>query len=139
MSDFKKQVLDFKTTVFGSPVNPRSLGIYILSNVIPNMYRQGDIGFAWGWKAKDVIVYNQNEYDTETTMYRSKFNLVKVDGDTTWFYDFTIGGKKHRAIITTEIWYKEDEHFNTSPIACLFNQFMAAGLHISKVRFEDLA
>ena len=69
-------------------------------------------------------------------MYRNRHKLKKTDGDTTWFYEFKNGSKNRRAIITTEIWYKEDAYHNTSPIALLLNQFFGAGLHICKVKFE---
>jgi len=96
-----------------------------------------EVAFAWLWARKDVVVYNQKEYDDETTMYRLKHNMVKADGDTTWFYEFKKDGKKRKTILTTEIWYKKDTDHATSPIALLFGQFFSAGLHITKVKFED--
>lgn len=138
MSDLKEQVINFKTKIFGHcPADPRHLGIHLLTKVIPSMDGNGDVAFAWAWAKNDVCVYNQEEYDGETKMYRTKHKMVKTDGDTTWFYDFKKGDKKRKAIITTEIWYKENADHNTSPIAILLGQFFGAGLHIAKVRFED--
>jgi len=138
MSDLKEQVINFKTKIFGScPIDPRFLGIQLLTSVIPRMDGNGDMAFAWMWAKNDVALYNQKEYDEETKMYRTKHKMIKNNGDTTWFYDFKIGEKKRRAIITTEIWFKKDEDHATSPIALLMGQFFGAGLHISKVRFED--
>lgn len=137
-SDLKEQVLNFKTKCFGADADPRALGVYILASVLPNMERGGDVAFAWAWAKKDVCVYNQNEYDTETKMYRTKHKMVKTDGDTTWTYEFkNKDGKKKKVFITTEIWFKENENHNTSPIAILLGQFFGAGLHIAKVKFED--
>jgi hypothetical protein len=65
--------------------------------------------------------------------------MKKTDGDTTWTYEFkNKDGKKKKASITTEIWFKDNENHNTSPIALLLGQFFGAGLHISKVKFEDV-
>lgn len=139
MCDLKEQVLNFKTMCFGAAADPRHLGIHILTKVIPVMERDNEVAFAWGWAKNDVVVYNQNEYDTETTMYRRQHKMKKTDGDTTWFYEFkNKDGKKKKAIITTEIWFKENEQHNTSPIALLLGQFFGAGLHIAKVKFEDV-
>jgi hypothetical protein len=138
MSNLKEQVLNFKTQCFGAVADPRHLGVYLLSKVIPSMDNGGDVAFAWAWAKKDVCVYNQSEYDGETAMYRNKHKMIKTDGDTTWFYEFKKDGKKRKALITTEIWFKENEDHNTSPIALLLGQFFGAGLHIAKVKFEDV-
>ena len=139
MCDLKEQVLNFKTKIHGyCPADPRHLGVYLLTKVIPMMDGTGDVAFAWAWAKNDVGVYNQSEYDGETKMYRKQHKMKKTDGDTTWFYEFkNKDGKKRRALITTEIWFKEDADHNTSPIAILLGQFFGAGLHISKVKFED--
>ena len=135
--DLKEQVLNFKTKCYGGvAADPRHLGVYLLAKVIPAMEDSGDVAFAWHWANKDVCVYNQSEYDTETGNYR-KLKMKKDDADTTWTYTFKKGDKNRKAIITTEIWYKKNADHNTSPIALLFGQFFAAGLHIAKVRFED--
>ena len=138
-SSFKDAVLNFKTRIFtNAPLpDPRHLGVYLLTKVIPQMDANGEHSFAWIWAAKDVGVYNQQEYETETEMYRKKHKMRKADGDTTWFYDYTLKGKKRRCVMTTEIWYKEGKEHNVSPIAYLFGQFMANGFHITKCRFED--
>ncbi len=137
MSDLKEQVINFKTKIYGgSGVCPRTLGVILLTKVIPRMFAVGDVAFGWHWAANDVGVYNQAEYDAETKNYRTKHKMMKNDGDTTWFYDFKNGDKKVRAIITTEIWFKKDEDHNTSPVAILLGQFFGAGLHLAKVRFE---
>ena len=132
LRDLKEQVINFKTKCFGAVTDPRSLGVYLLAKVIPAMDGNGDIAFAWFWAKKDVCVYNQEEYDGETKMYRTKHKMKKTDGDTTWFYEFKKDGKMRKAIITTEIWYKENTQHNISPIALLMSQFFGAGLHISK-------
>lgn len=137
--DLKKQVVEFKTMIYGNcPADPRLLGIHLLTKVIPAMDGTGDVAFAWGWAKNDVVVYNQSEYDTETGMYAKKHKMKKDDGDTEWHYEFKKGDKKRRAVITTEIWYKPNGNHNTSPIAILLGQFFGAGLHIAKVRFEDV-
>ena len=139
MSNLKEQVINYKTKIFGAcPADPRSVGVYLLTKVIPAMDGNGDVAFAWAWAKNDVCVYNQAEYDGETTMYRTKQKMVKTDGDTTWFYEFkNKDGKKRKALITTEIWFKKNGNHNTSPIALLLGQFFGAGLHIAKVKFED--
>lgn len=139
MQDFKTAVMDFNTRIYsqaGLP-DPKHLGLMLLTKCIPQMEERGDMAFAWGWKPKDVLLYNQQEYMTEMTMYRDKFKMKCDKGDTTWFYDYTSKGKKRRAILTTEIWYNPNEQHNTSPIAYLFRQYLASGLHITKVKFED--
>lgn len=139
MSNLKEQVINFKTQCFGAVADPRSLGVYLLAKVIPAMDGNGDVAFAWAWAKKDVCVYNQAEYDGETAMYRNRHKMKKTDGDTTWFYEFkNKDGKMRKALITTEIWFKENENHNTSPIALLLGQFFGAGLHIAKVKFEDV-
>ena len=135
--DLKERVINFQTKCYGAVADPRSVGIHLLTKVIPYMDGNGDMAFAWAWAKHDVCMYNQAEYDEETTTYRKKHKMKKHDGDTTWFYEFKKDGKKRKAIMTTEIWFKEDGHHNTSPIALLFGQFLGAGLHITKVKFED--
>jgi len=137
MSNLKEQVLNFKTQCFGAVTDPRSLGVFILAKVIPDMDRTGDVAFCWGWRVNDVCVYNQSEYNTETATYRKTHKMKKSTGDTTWFYEFkNKDGVMRKALMTTEIWYKEGEDHNTSPIALLMGQFFGAGLHIVKVKFE---
>lgn len=142
MEDFKKAVVDYKMRVFasgGAGLDPRSIGIFILTQVIPRMDVNNDIAFFWHWKLGDVGVYNQKEYDAETALYKTQHKMVKDAGDTTWFYDFkNKEGKMRRCIITTEIWYKKNGNHNVSPIAYLFGQMFGNGLHISKCRFEDI-
>tara|TARA_R110000868_G_C10861391_1_gene761546 strand:- start:1034 stop:1486 length:453 start_codon:yes stop_codon:yes gene_type:complete len=138
MQNFKEAVMTFSTRIYsqGDLPNPQKLGIALLAKVIPAMEANGDVAFAWGWGPKDVLLYNQQEYETETATYVSLHKMKCDKGDTTWFHDYTSKGKKRRAILTTEIWYTKGQH-SVSPIAYLFRQFMAAGLHITKVRFED--
>jgi hypothetical protein len=139
MENFKDAVMGFSTRIFsqGDLPDPKQLGIRLLTKCIPQMEAGGDVAFAWGWRVNDVVLYNQREYATETNMYKDRFKMKCCLGDTTWFYDYTSKGKKRRAILTTEIWYKPDAEHNTSPIAFLFRQYLSAGLHITKVRFED--
>ena len=141
MMDFQKHVMTFKMKVFtNSPIpDPKNLGIHMMTEAIPKMRLKGDMAFAWHWVGNDVCLYNQKEYDDETDSYKKK-GLKKAEGDTTWFYDWVEGKsiKKCRAVMTTEIWFKEGADHNTSPFAILFGQMFGAGLHITKVRFEDL-
>jgi hypothetical protein len=144
--DFKKHVLEYESPKFfiaGAedmpPTNLRHMGVFIMTRVIPSMDAHGDVAFAWHFAGKDITVYNQNEYTMETTTYRKKYKMVVNKGDTTWFFDFkNKDGKQRRCIMTTEIWFKKDEDFATSPIALLFGQMFGAGLHITKCRFEDV-
>jgi len=139
MENFKEAVMSFNTRIYsqGNLPDPKHLGLCLLTRVIPQMEAGGDVAFAWGWVPKDVVVYNPEEYKTETKMYQDKFKMKCDKGDTTWFYDYTYKDKKRRAILTTEIWYDPKGNHGTSPIAYLFRQYLAAGLHITKVRFED--
>ena len=137
MKNLKEQVLNFKIRCHGAATDPRRLGIHLLTQVIPSMIATNDMAFAWYFATNDVVVYNQQEYDEETHNYKNRHNMVKDEGDTTWFYEFKKGGKKRRAIITTEIWYKKNQDHSTSPIALLLGQFVGAGFHICKVKFED--
>jgi hypothetical protein len=143
--DFKKHALESEFPKFfiagaeEMPPDLRRMGVFIMTRVIPSMDALGDVAFAWHFAGKDISVYNQNEYTMETTNYRRKFNMVVNKGDTTWFFDFkNKDGKQRRCIMTTEIWFKKDEDFATSPIALLFGQMFGAGLHITKCRFEDV-
>jgi len=139
-SDLKEHVLNYKTIHYTNQhkIDPRHLGIHILTKPIPAMDVNGDMAFAWLWARNDLGVYNQAEYDGETKMYRTTHKMKKDNGDTEWFYEFkNRDGKKRKATITTEIWYKPGEDHRTSPVATLLGQFMGAGLHIAKVRFED--
>jgi hypothetical protein len=139
MSNLKEQVINFKTKCFGATADPRSIGVYLLAKVIPAMDVNGDMAFIWAWAKEDIGVYNQAEYDCETAMYRNRHKMKKTDGDTTWFYEFkNKDGKMRKALITTEIWFKENGNHNTSPVALLLGQFFGAGLHIAKVKFEDV-
>lgn len=140
MNDFKQHILTLEPPRIYSPTpmpDLKHLGIHLLAKVIPTMDTNGDIAFGWLWRMNQVGVYNKNEYETETTMYKDKLKMKKDDGDTIWFYEFKKGDKKRRCVMTTEIWYMKNEQHNTSPIAILFNQYLAAGLHITKCRFED--
>jgi hypothetical protein len=140
MNDFKQNVMDFKMNIYtnGPFPDPKHLGIHMMTRVIPRMKEEGDVAFAWHWRNNDACVYNAKELAKETAMYKKK-GLKCSKGDSTWFYEWTSrDGKKHRCLMDTEIWYKEDEDFRTSPFAYLFNQFMGAGLHITKCRFEDI-
>jgi len=143
MSDFKKAVVDFKTVIFTNQPrseitapHPQHLGLHVMTQLIPKMEATGDVAFAWHWKRNDVCVYNPAEYAEETGMYNKK-GLKMDKGDTTWFYDYTYKGNKRRCILTTEIWYNKTERFRISPFAFLFRQYMAEGLHITKVRFVN--
>jgi hypothetical protein len=138
MNDFKQSVMTFQMKIHSpTPLpDPKNLGIYMMTKIIPHMEGAKDVAFAWHWKANDVVVYDQSEYDTETTSYRKK-GLKADKGDTPYFYDYTFKGKKRRCILTSEIWYKDDEDFRTSPFAFLFGQFFGSGLHITRVRFEN--
>jgi len=138
MSDFKQAVLSFKTVIHSSqPMpDPKHLGLHVMTQLIPKMEATGDVAFAWHWKGNDAVVYNPAEYAEETGNYRKK-GLKMDKGDTTWFYDYTFKGNKRRCILTTEIWYNNKERFRISPFAFLFRQYMAEGLHITKVRFVN--
>jgi hypothetical protein len=140
MNDFKKNVMDFNMTIY-TPVripDPKHLGIFMMTRVIPRMKEDGDVAFAWHWARSDSCVYNAKELAMETAMYKKK-GLKCDKGDSTWFYEWTAkNGKKHRCLMNTEIWYKEGEEHYTSPFAYLFNQIMGAGLHITRCRFEDV-
>jgi len=138
MNNLKEHVLNFNTKCFGAETDPRHLGMFLLTQVIPKMEGNGDMAFAWMWAKSDVCLYNQQEYDAETTHYRVNHKMKKNDGETTWFYEFKKGNKKRKAIITTEIWFKKNGNHKTSPIALLLGQFFGAGLHIAKVKFEDV-
>lgn len=139
MEDMKKAFLGDLPRVFvnGDFPDLRRLGVYLLTNVIPKMDEGGDVAFAWLWARKDVGVYNQKEYDTETATYQTKWKMEKTDGDTTWVYEFKKGDKKRRCIVTTEIWFTKKGDHSLSPIAVLFRQMFGNGLHIAKCRFED--
>ena len=139
MKDFKQNVMDFKTNIYtNGPIHdPKRLGIHMMTRVIPRMMEDGDVAFAWHWRANDACVYNAKELEMETTNYKER-GLKCDKGNTTWFYDWKSQGKMYRCLMNTEIWYLEDEHHRTSPFAYLFNQFMGAGLHITRVRFEIL-
>jgi len=140
MSDLKEHVMNFKTVIHTNEhkCDPRHLGVYILAKVIPNMDENGDVAFAWLWAKHDLGVYNQAEYDGEVAMYKKTHKMKKHDGDTVWNYVFkNKHGKMRRAVLTTEIWFKEGANHQTSPVAQLLSQFFGAGLHICKVRFED--
>jgi len=140
MNDFKQHVMKLSPPrIFSEYPMPdiKHLGIHLLAKVIPKMDDQGDVAFAWLWRLNDVGLYNQKEYETETTMYQKEHKLKKDEGDTTWCYEYKKGDKKRRCVMTTEIWYNPKENHRTSPIALLFNQYLAAGLHITKCRFED--
>ena len=140
MSNLKKQVINFKTKCFGAVADPRSVGVHLLAKVIPSMDGTDEMAFVWHWSGNDICVYTQAEYNSETRSYRNTHKMKKEDGDTIWFYEFkNREGKMRKALMTTEIWYKEGADHATSPIAMLMGQLLAAGLHIVKVKFEDVA
>ena len=140
-SDLKKQVMNFKGIIITPNqkiADPLHLGIHILTKVIPVMDKMNEVAFAWHWRAEDVCVYNQEEYQTETNNYVKNHKMKKVDGDTEWFYVFkNKDGKMRKATITTEIWFNKSKDWKLSPIAVLLAQWFGAGLHICKVKFED--
>lgn len=144
MRDFKKHIVDYKQPRFfvadasQLPPDLRHMGIFLLTKVIPQMDAEGDMAFYWAWAAKDIGVYNQSEYDEETRRYKKEHKMKMSKGDTTYFYEFkNKDGKMRRCILTTEIWFKEDEHHRLSPVAMLMGQMFGNGLHITKCRFED--
>jgi hypothetical protein len=140
MGDLKEQVMNFKTRIYSNQqtADPRQLGVYILAKVIPTMDEVGDVAFAWHWAKNDLCVYNQQEYDNETRRYLKEHKMKNHEGDTAWNYVFkNKSGKMRKAVLTTDIWFKEGVEHATSPVAYLLNQFMGAGLHIAKVKFED--
>ena len=138
-SDFKARALGKLPTIYTNGKLPdlKQLAIYLLARVIPEMDRDGDHAFAWLWAKEDICVYNADEYATETGMYKTKHKMKMDKGDTTWFYDYTLKGKKRRCVMTTEIWYKPNASHNLSPIAIIFGQMFANGLHIVKCEFKD--
>ena len=129
-----------QTRIFANGPMPdlKKLAVMILAKAIPNMEEHGDVAFAWLWARNDLGVYNQKEYETETSMYAKQHKMKKCDGDTVYHYDFTKDGKKRRCILTTEIWYKPRANHQLSPVAMLFGQYMSNGLHITKCRFENV-
>ena len=140
-SDFKKRVLsdNFPTIYTNTKMpDPKHLGVYLMTKVIPVMDERNEYAFGWFWAREDVGVYSKEEYTTETNMYKTTHKMKCAPGDTTWYYDYKVGDKKRRCIMTTEIWYKPRANHNVSPIAILFAQFMGAGLHIVKCKFEDV-
>ena len=140
-SDLKEHILkgSFPRIFSSTPMpDPKHLGVYLLTKVIPVMEGNGEFAFVWHWANKDVAVYSEAEYTAETGNYKSRHKMECSAGDTVWHYDYTFKGKKRRCIITTEIWYKPDTDHAVSPIALIFGQFMGNGLHFAKCRWEDV-
>ena len=140
MMDFKKNVMNYKINIYTNVdiPDPKHLGIYMMTKVIPKMEDLGDVAFAWHWASKSPCTYNAQELEMETNNYK-KMGCKCDKGDSTWFYEWkSKDGKKHRCLMNTEIWYLEDKDHETSPFAFLFNQIMGSGLHITRVRFEEV-
>ena len=139
MRNFKETIMGDMPKIFSSTPMPdlKMLGLHLMTKVIPTMAKEGDVAFAWHFRLKNVAVYNQAEYTTETDNYK-KNKLTKDDGDTTWFYDWKVGDKTRRCVMTTEIWYPKDKDMPTSPIAYLMGQMFGSGLHVVKCVFQDV-
>lgn len=143
MSDLKKHFLEAEmpriyTNGPASGINFKVLAITILAKLIPEMDKRNEVAFAFHYAMRDLAAYSAADYAAETNNYKKTHKMKKDDGDTTWVYEFkNKDGKKRRCILTTEIWYKPGAEHSVSPIAYLFGQFFANGLHITKCRFED--
>lgn len=140
-SDLKERVLKGSfPRIFSSTPTPdlKSLGVFLLTKVIPQMEDNGEVCFVWNWRCQDVAAYTQADYNTETGNYKTKHKMECVLGDTVWHYDYTFKGKKRRCVITTEIWHKPGSEHSLSPIAMLFGQMFGNGLHFAKCRWEDV-
>ncbi len=139
-TDLKKHVLagKFPTVFTSKPMpDPKTLGVILLSRLIPAMEDMGEFAFAWHWAANDIVSYTKSDYDNETGSYKNVHKMECSKGETVWHYDYTFKGKKRRCILETEIWFKPGKEHNVSPMAMLFCQFMGNGLHITKCRWED--
>ncbi len=80
--------------------------------------------------------YTQRDDDTETGQYRTEHR--RDAGDTTWYHDYEVAGRKRRCVLNTEVWYNPRKPMPASPVAVLFGQFLASGVHIVKCRWESL-
>ena len=145
MSDLKKHFLEAEmprifTNGPAAGINYKVLGITILAKLIPEMDKNNEVAFAYHYAMKDLCAYSAADYNSETSNYKKTHKMKCDKGDTVWFYEFkNKDGKKRRCILETEIWYKPNAEHSVSPIAILFSQFFANGLHITKCRFEDAA
>ena len=140
-SDLKERILKGKfPLIFSSTPMPdlKSLGVYLLTKVIPGMEGNNEVAFCWHWAMSDVCAYSPSDYSAETDNYKTTHKMKCEVGDTVWHYDYTYKGKKRRCIITSEIWYKPGAKHSVSPIAMIYGQMMGNGLHISKCRWEDI-
>jgi hypothetical protein len=134
---FKTSVFSFKTQVFGASADPRHLGVFILTRVIPGMDKGGEIAFSWHEPTRDITSYTQETYDEAILLLKAQ-GCECVKGESVYHYDFTgAGGKKRRCILTTEIYFIKGKRHRISPVAYLFAQFFGEGIHITKCTFGD--
>jgi hypothetical protein len=141
MKSFKDKVINYNMRVFSSDpamVDPKAVGLTLLTKVIPTMEATGQTHFAYNPIDRNVFSQSSSDFAHAKRIMTSE-NYQSSKGDTIYYYDFKdrTSGKMRRCIMTNEIWFKEDMDMPLSPIALLCSQFFGNGLHFTKCVFSD--
>lgn len=127
-------------TYIPTKINIKDMAEKIFNKYIPEMYNHKEYAMFYHNHLNDFACISKKEYLQETNKYKNN-SLAKVDGDCQWYIEYTKikKGKTIKCHITTEVWYypEGDKDIPTSPLACIFHQYLSAGFFIIKVRFEE--
>ena len=117
----------------------KSIGMFLLANVIRTMADNGDIAFTWISSKNDLMTMSDRDYSVACSQFASKGYHCE-SGDTTWHYSWTDSktGRKTKCTMITELYIHKKISNCTSPIAVLMGHLMAPGIHITKCSFEQL-
>ena len=142
--DFKEMAMNFNTEIHTSTpmADPRTLGVMVMTHVIPDMWRNGETIFWSCYTDQGTQVRSGSEGDLTGMLQalRQRYKAMRMDrGDQSWFYDFKADGKTIRCIMTTEIHYSPRANMGLCATAILFKQFFGHGLHIVRCAFSEVA
>lgn len=122
----------------GKKIDVPHLTNYLVETLLPDMVRHNESCFLWHFGRKDISCYKEEIYIKERDRF-IKDNFKCDNFDTLWEVNFEMpDGKKMKAEISSEVWYKEDEEHEISPFAFVFDAPFASGYMYSKVNFSKV-
>ena len=121
--------------VNGKKLDIPHLAKYLVENLLPDMVSHNESCFFWHFDLKDISSSKEELYTKERDKFiEDKFKCENFD--TLWQVNFKLpDGTKMIAEIGSEVWFKENEEHQISPLAFLFDAPLASGYMYSKVSF----
>lgn len=120
----------------GKKLDVPHLAKYLVEDLLPDMFWRDESCFLWHFDREDISCYKEELYNEERDRFiEDKFKCENFD--TLWQVNFKLpDGTKMIAEIGSEVWFKENEEHQISPLAFLFDAPLAQGYMYSKVSFS---